>query len=136
MQTYSWNPWSMFDQLERSMFAAPTPTFEIEDTEDETLLTADVPGMREEDLDVTVAGPHLIVRGERKRKNSVTQSFERRFWIGESYDPDQISGAVADGVLTIRLAKAARAKPRKIKLASGLVDKVKGLLSGDKDKAA
>lgn len=137
MQTYSWNPWSMFDQLERSLFSTTPawPAFEIEETDDETVLTADVPGMREDDLEVTVAGPHLIVRGERKRKHQPTRSFERRFWIGEAYDPEQIAGDVADGVLTIRLAKAARARPRRIKLTSGLVDKVKGLLPG-RDKAA
>ena len=136
MQTYYWNPWSMFDQLD-SMFATPSwPAFEVEESDDATILTADVPGMREDDLEVTVAGPHLIVRGVRKRKNTVTRSFERRFWIGDSYDADHIDGAVADGVLTIRLAKAERVKPRKIKLSGGLVDKVKGLLTGDKSKEA
>ncbi len=138
MQTYYWNPWSMFDQLDSMFATAPSwPSFEVEDTDDATILTADVPGMREDDLEVTVAGPHLIVRGARKRRNTVTRSFERRFWIGDSYDADQIDGAVADGVLTIRLAKAERVKPRRIKLsAGGLVDKVKGLLSGDKKEAA
>jgi HSP20 family protein len=137
MRTQSWNPWSMFDQLDSMFATAPAwPAFEVEESEDATLLTADVPGMREDDIEVTVAGPHLIVRGERKRRNAVAHSFERRFWIGESYDADQITGAVADGVLTIKLAKAAKAKPRKIKLAGGLVDKVKGLLAGDKAQAA
>jgi HSP20 family protein len=134
MQTHYWNPWSMVDHFDSMFATAPAwPRFEIDESDDAaTILTADVPGMREDDIDVTVAGPHLIVRGERKRRNTVTRSFERRFWIGESYDADQITGAVADGVLTIRLAKSERAKPRKIKLAGGLVDKVKGLLTGDK----
>jgi HSP20 family protein len=127
MQMSYWNPWSMFDQLE----APAWPRFEIEESDDATLLLADVPGMREDDVEVTVAGPHLIVRGSRTRRNTGTRSFERRFWIGESYDTDQISGAVADGVLTIQLPKAARMKPRKVKL-GGLFDKVKGLLAGDK----
>lgn len=136
MQTFY--PWTMFDQLDSMFAAAPrAPRFEIEEHDDATLLTADVPGMRDDDIEVTVAGPHLIVRGERKRRGTVTTSFERRFWIGETYDVDQIAGAVADGVLEIRLPKAARARPRKIKLAAGgLVDRVKGLLAGDKDKAA
>ena len=71
MQTYLWNPWSIFDELERSMFAASPsewPQFDIEDTDDETVLGADLPGMGEDDIEVTVSAPYLVVRGERKAK--------------------------------------------------------------------
>lgn len=145
MQTYLWNPWSIFDELERSMFAAgPSewPQFDIEDTEDETVLGADLPGLSEDDIEVTVSGPYLVVRGERKAKEGhyvrrarFHGAFERRFWIGEGYDPDQVTAHIANGELTIRLVKAAKAKPRRIKLTSGgIASKVKGLLGGDKDK--
>jgi HSP20 family protein len=146
MQTYLRNPWSIFDELERSMFAAgPSwewPQFDIEDTEDETVLGAELPGMSEDDIEVTVSGPYLVVRGERKAKEGryvrrarFHGAFERRFWIGEGYDPDQVTAHIANGELTIRLEKAAKAKPRRIKLTSGgIAAKVKGLLGGDKDK--
>jgi HSP20 family protein len=145
MQTYLWNPWSIFDELQRSMFAAGStewPQFDIEDTDDETVLGADVPGMTEDDIEVTVNGPYLLVRGERQAKEGPYTrrarfhgAFVRRFWIGDGYDPDQVTAHIANGELTIRLAKAARAKPRRIKLSSGgLAAKVKGLLGGDKDK--
>ena len=143
MMTSYWNPWSLFDDLERSMFdvssSARWPQFDAEDTEDETVLSADVPGMTEEDLDITVVGNELVVRGERKPKPNVRRSrfygaFERRFRIGDGYDHDRISAHVANGELTIRLAKAAKAKPRKISLTSGMVSKVKGLLGGNKEK--
>ncbi len=147
MQSYIWNPWSIFDELERSMFAAGSsewPQFDVEETEDETVLVADVPGMSDDDVDVTVSGPYLVVRGERKAKDGryirrarVHGAFERRFWIGEGYDPDQITAHIANGELTIRLEKAAQAKPRRIKLTTGgIAAKVKGLLAGDKDKQA
>lgn len=145
MQTYLWNPWSIFDELERSMFAAGSsewPQFDIEDTEDETVLSADVPGMSEDDIEITASGPYLLVRGERKRKDGhyvrrarFSGTFARRFWIGDGYDPDQVTAHIADGELTIRLAKAAKAKPRRIALTrGGLVARVKGLLGGDKEK--
>ena len=144
MQTYLWNPWSIFDELERSMFAAGSsewPQFDIEDTDDETVLSADLPGMGEDDIEVTVSAPYLVVRGERKAKEGrylrrarFHGAFERRFRIGEGYDPDHVTAHVANGELTIRLEKAAKAKPRRIKLTSGgLAAKVKGLLGGDKD---
>lgn len=145
MQTYLWNPWSPFDELERSIFAAGSPEwpqFDIEDTDDETVLSADLPGMSEEDIEVTVSGPYLLVRGERKpkeghylRRARFHGAFERRFWIGEGYDPDHVTAHIANGELTIRLEKAAKARPRRIKLTSGgIAAKVKGLLGGDKDK--
>ena len=59
MQTF-WNPWSIFDELERSIFDTASspewPQFDIEDTDDETVLTADLPGMTEDDLEVTAVG--------------------------------------------------------------------------------
>jgi HSP20 family protein len=135
MQTY-WNPWSIFDELERSLFATSSPEwpqFDIEDTEDATVLVADVPGMSEDDVEVTVSAPYLVVRGERKRKRGRYHgAFERRFWIGEHYDLDRIDAQITHGELTIRLEKAAKAKPRRISLTSGIAKKVKGLLSSDK----
>lgn len=145
MQTYLWNPWSIFDELERSMFAVGSsewPQFDIEDTDDETVLTADVPGVTEADVEITMSAPYLVVRGERKAKDGrylrrarIHGTFERRFWIGDAYDPDRVNAHIANGELTIRLEKAAKAKPRRIKLTSGgLAAKVKGLLGGDKEK--
>jgi HSP20 family protein len=144
MQTF-WNPWSIFDELERSIFDAASsaewPQFDIEDTDDETVLTADMPGMSEDDIEVTVQAPYLVVRGERKAKDRrylhrarSFGAFARRFWIGDAYDLDQIQARIVNGELTIRLAKAARVKPRRIKLASGIAAKVKGLLGSDKEK--
>lgn len=142
MQSYYWNPWSIFDELERSMFSmassAEWPQFDIEDDENETVLTADLPGMTDDDIEVTVTAPYLVVRGERKAKDAryVRRArrygaFERRFWIGDTYDLDRIDAHIANGELTIRLEKAAKAKPRRIKLTSGIAAKVKGLLGSD-----
>jgi HSP20 family protein len=148
MQTFLWNPSPLFpfNELERLMLAASSPqwpTFDVEDTEDELILTADLPGMTEEDLEVTVTGLLLIVRGERKardgrylRRARFHGAFERTFRLDELYDPDLVTAHIANGELTIRLEKSAKAKPRRIKLSSGgLAAKVKGLLSGDKDKS-
>lgn len=137
-----WNPWSIFDELDRAMhFTAGSsewPKFEVEDSEDETILTADVPGMTIDDLEVTVAGQVLTIHGERKVKHGRlagrSLTFERRFSVGDTYDLDDVRAHVQDGVLTLALPKAARAKPRRIKLTSGVVDKVKGFLTGGKDK--
>jgi len=135
MLTNSWNPWSLFDELERSMTTSSSrQVADVEDSEDATQLSFDVPGMTEEDIDVTVTGSVLAIKGERKGRRPMR--FERRFELGNSYDLDAVRAHVANGVLTITLAKAARAKPRRIKLTSGVVDRVKGLLSTGSSKAA
>jgi HSP20 family protein len=142
MQMMMWNPWSIFDELQGMMAGSSEwPQFDVEDSEDETLLTADVPGMREEDVDVIVQGSRLIVRGERKpgdghyvRRSRFYGTFERQFQLGDGYDLDHVEANLSHGVLRIRLVKAAKSKPRRIKLTSGVVDKVKGLLGGKKDE--
>ena len=143
MLTRSWNPWSIFDELERAMLhtagSSEWPLFELEDGADETILTADVPGMSADDLEVTVAGSTLIIRGERKPRHGrgarrYHGAFERRYTLGDAYDLDDVKAHVEDGVLTITLPKAAKAKPRRVKLTTGVVDKVKGFLTGGKDK--
>ncbi|HVK89335.1 MAG TPA: Hsp20/alpha crystallin family protein [Kofleriaceae bacterium] len=146
MQTYFWNPWSIFDELERPLLSASStmwPQFDIEDMEDATVMTADLPGMTEDDVEITVSGSHLVVRGERKPKDGkfvrrarFHGTFERRFSLGDAYDPDGVSAALEHGVLTIRLAKAAKAKPRRIKLGGGLASKMKGLLGGEREPKA
>ena len=145
MQIQTWNPWSIFDELERGLFAAAGSqewaVFDIDDDDDATTLTADVPGMTCDDIELTIAGAMLTVRGERKVKAGKVVSrrrfmgaFEKHFRIGEGYALDDIEARIADGVLTITLRKAEKAKPRRIKVASGIVEKVKGLLSGDREK--
>lgn len=144
MQTLLWNPWSIFDELHDTMLGSSSwPQFDIEDSDDATLLVADVPGMREEDIEVTVQGNHLIVRGERKpeegrtvRRRRFYGSFTRQFHLDDTYDLDDVQAHLADGVLRIRLAKAAKAKPRRIKLSTGVLDKVKGLLGGKNEAKA
>jgi HSP20 family protein len=145
MQTYVWNPWSILDELERTASAAAGarewPLFDIEDDDDATTLVADVPGMTDDDVVLTVAGSTLTVQGERRVRDGryvsrrrFAGAFTRQFRLGEGYDLDAIEARVVDGVLTIKLAKTARARPRRIKLGGGVVEKVKGLLTGDRDK--
>ena len=144
MRTQTWNPWSIFDELDRATlagFSSEWPAFDIEDSEDETVLTADLPGLTDADLDITVQGSTLIVTGERKatdrnylRRQRFYGPFEKRFQLGEGYNLDDVKAHIVNGVLTITVAKAAKVKPRRIKLGSGVMDRVKGLISGDKEK--
>lgn len=137
-----WNPFALFDQLERDAFGNrfDGPAFDSEETDDELLLTADLPGMSDEDVEVTVSGSMLIVRGERKpSRRRPYGTFERRFRIAEDFDLEGVEAELAHGVLAIRIPKLPKAKPRRVKLVSGgggggVLGKVKGLLGGDKSE--
>jgi HSP20 family protein len=103
------------------------PRFEVKATDDAYVLHADLPGVKDEDVEVTVHGNVLTVRGERRaeeRKEGETfyvyersyGGFERSFTLPEEADGDRIEARLADGVLAVRIAKRAESKPRKISL--------------------
>lgn len=102
------------------------PDIDIVETADELVITADVPGAGREDLDIrfengtltlqaTVAPRHAETAGWLAREYGVGD-FHRSLELGESIDAERISADIADGVVTIRLPKAAAVKPRKIEV--------------------
>jgi hypothetical protein len=68
-----------------------------------------------------------LERSRYVRRRRFHGAFARRFRLADGHDADRISPHTASGELTLRLAKAAKAKPRRIEL-------TKRLLGGDKDK--
>jgi HSP20 family protein len=130
----SMDPWRIFDALDRGLGATwawsppAWPQFDVEHTDDAVIIAADVPGMTDEDLSLTLAGRTLTVEGKVQRRRS-SYEISRRFELAEGLDLDRIEAEVKHGVLTIYVPKAESAKPRQIKLGSGVLDKVKGLLA-------
>jgi HSP20 family protein len=90
----------------------------------------DLPGVRREDLDVTVEGRVLTIKGLRKfdgGKGKDAQvvlgrsygSFSRSFNLPNDLDTENLSAELADGVLTVRIPKHEKAKARRITIGSG-----------------
>ena len=105
------------------------PAVNVEEAADELLLTAELPGMREEDVNVEIENNILTIRGEKReereeggegQKYHVTErrygSFQRAFTLPRSVQPDAIHADFDGGVLTVRMPKAAEAKSRAIKI--------------------
>ena len=103
------------------------PPVDISEREGEFVIEADMPGMREENIDVQFHQGELTILGksdvpEQAQENYRFRQFEtmdflRTFRIGESVNAANISAQYADGVLTVRLPKAEALKPRKIEVA-------------------
>lgn len=105
------------------------PAVDIEETEEAVVLTADLPGVEEKDIDITVHQGVLVLAGKREDNREVETenslyrerrygSFFRRFRLGNKVDPDAIVAAYKNGVLTVTLPKKEEAKPKQIPVAT------------------
>ena len=86
------------------------PRFLVTERADGFVLSADVPGIKEADLDITLASGRLTVAGKRDGHGS----FQRAFTLPDSVDGEQVTAELRDGVLTLLVPKKAAAQPRKI----------------------
>ena len=103
------------------------PVVDIEETPEAYLVRAELPGMRLEDIKITVADNALSIRGEKRReeeKNGTTYhrvervygSFERSFSLSHAVAADKIEATYRDGVLEVSIPKAEEAKAREIQI--------------------
>lgn len=92
-----------------------TPAVDIYETADELVLTADLPGVAKEGLQLEVSRGVLTLEGEIQAADHERQrSYYRQFTLSERIDADAGDAALNDGVLTLRLPKSEAAKPTKI----------------------
>jgi len=113
--------------LTTTSFAPPVDIYEDEHN---ITLKIEVPGINEKDMDVRIENNTLTVHGERKiemeekeenfrRVERQYGSFTRVFTLPSSVDTGQVSANYDNGVLKIKLAKKAAAKPKQIKVSVG-----------------
>ena len=123
----SYSPEGPEEALTTTSFAPPVDTYEDEHT---VTLKMEVPGIDEKDIDVRIENNTLTVHGERKIEKEEKQenfrrverqygSFTRSFTLPSSVDAGQITADYDKGVLKIKLAKKAEAKPKQIKVNVG-----------------
>ena len=104
----------------------PLP-LDVAETEDEYVVRASLPGIKPEDVQITVHGDTLTIRGESKSEEETKGQtwhlrerrsgiFQRSVSLGTPVDPDRAEARHDHGVLTLRLPKAASARPKQIKV--------------------
>ncbi len=143
--TEAWEPLNEFEQVTERMrrmldqtfgsFAPSllteqrgwSPFVDIEEADDAYVLEAELPGVKEKDVDIEIVGNELIISGEiteHERKGTLrrqtrrTGRFDYRVTLPEHLDADKIDAKLADGVLTVRVPKSERAQRRKIEVKS------------------
>jgi HSP20 family protein len=101
------------------------PAVDIMESGDDFRISFDLPGIDREDIDVSIAGNVLTVKGEKKadkknekskvyRTESWSGSFQRTLSLPESIDPEKVSAEMKNGVLTIVAVKREEVKPKQI----------------------
>lgn len=101
------------------------PPVNVYSVGDDVILTAELPGMKQEDIDLQITGNSLAIQGERRpeveenvgkyhRRERRAGSFVRAVQLPEEVDGDRAVARYADGILTVTLPRAESAKPRRI----------------------
>ena len=107
------------------------PPVDIAEDQDKIVLTAELPGFREDQIEVEMEGGVLTLKGERKFEDEkegrnyhrVERSygqFVRSFTLPSNVDRDSIKANFSDGLLRIELPKREEAKPRQIRITGGM----------------
>lgn len=107
---------------------AQGPRIHLFDTGKTFVVKADLPGMTEKDLQLSLTHDVLTLSGERRsdapegytvhRKERASARFSRSFTLPSKVDPERTAAVLKNGVLTLTLSKAAEAQPRQIAVKS------------------
>ena len=107
------------------------PLVDISETEDAIEVMAEVPGMKKEDIKISIQDNVLTLKGEKKQEEKETRGknfhrversygfFERSFSLPVSLKTDKIKASYKEGILTITLPKSEEAKPKGISIFVG-----------------
>ena len=105
------------------------PSIEVAEKEDKFLVKVELPGVKEEDIEISIAGNTLTIEGKKETESAVEKkgfyytessygSFSRSMTIPSTIDANKIEANCDKGVLEITLPKTPEVKPKKIKLAA------------------
>ena len=145
MQLTRWNPFVELDEIQQRLnrlfldrtsktgetsFADFMPPVDIEETEAEFLVKADLPDVKKEEIKIHVQDGVLTIEGERRKEKEEKGRrfhkiereygrFVRRFALPTEVDAEKVRAEFKDGVLNVALPKAPAAKPKMIDVTVG-----------------
>jgi len=115
------------EQLAAGTFVPPVDVYEDEQN---LILKLEVPGVNEEDLNVSLENDTLLIQGERKFEKEEKEenfhrierrygAFTRTFKLPNTLDSEKVEANYEKGILKIMIGKKAEAKPKQIKVGAG-----------------
>ena len=110
-----------------------SPPIDVHETPDEIVVTASLPGLKAEDVDITMTGQTLTLRGEFKADEAVDRdqylyrerrygTFNRTLQLPVRVEGDRAEATFIDGILTLHIPKAEEVKPRQIQIKAAPAD--------------
>jgi len=125
-----WDPFREMMPLASDEALGFVPAFDVKETPTGFTFKADMPGIKEKDVEVTITGDRLGISGKReteKKEGNETYylyersygSFARSFTLPKGVDTKSLTAELKDGVLTIQVAKGAETQPKKIPVTAG-----------------
>ncbi len=104
-----------------------SPAIDIYDSKDNIMIRADLPGMKKEDIDVSVHQNLLTIKGEKKQESEEKQegwirserfygSFNRTISLNSDVDADKVKASYQNGVLELALPKKEEARPKQVNI--------------------
>ena len=119
-----WDPYRDFPYAEEAVNTF-MPSFDVRETADTYVFTADMPGIRKEDLDIQLAGNRLTISGRREAESSSHEgqtysqersfgTFSRSFTLPEEVESGKVAAELRDGVLHLMVPKSPEVRPQKI----------------------
>lgn len=111
----------LYDEPHAGVF----PFLNVSATKDHYIVRAELPGVKAEDLDITVTGDNLTLSGQRRilpeeenaryhRRERESGRFSRAVSLQGPLDADKVTATLKDGILKVTIPKADEAKPKKI----------------------
>ena len=112
------------------------PALEVLEKEDKYVVKAELPGAKQEDIEVSVVGDTLTIKGEKKAETEVNEedyhlrecsygSFYRSIGLPANVNPQKIEASFDDGVLEVTLPKAGEVKAKKVSVSAKKKEKAK-----------
>ncbi len=103
------------------------PSVDVAETDNEVVVTAELPGVEQDNVDITITDDVLTLKGEKKEEKEVKEknyhriersygSFQRSISLPAGVQADKAKATYKDGVLHITVPKAEEAKPKQIKI--------------------
>ena len=109
------------------LFTGWTPALDLYQNNDNVVAVVELPGMRKEDIEISLHDGMLTIGGERKSENGAngenatrterfTGKFRRSITLPTRVDANKVNATYKDGILTVTLPKAEEAKPKQIQV--------------------
>jgi HSP20 family protein len=128
-----WDPFRELESPWRGQGSSFLPRFDVKETRDGYLFRADLPGVKESDLDISVTGNILTISGKREDEQREEGEqyhawershgeFTRSFSLPDGVDLETVNADLEDGVLTVRVGKKPEVQARKISIGTPRAD--------------